>query len=103
MVHYEWDVEILTACESEQYEENEVLDHHFQDSFADCIKELAQPLEEGLRRAVVLVCDDDNGRSWAYLEDGKLPEYFVDAYQNQARKVPQKFHKEVSNNKYDVK
>lgn len=50
--------------------------------------------------AVCLVRDDwrrrgDAPRSWAYLKDGKLPEYFVDAYDNQTVKVPQRFHAEI--------
>lgn len=33
-----------------------------------------------------------DGRSWAYIVDGKLPEYFTDAYDDQTAKVPQKYH-----------
>ena len=44
----------------------------------------------------VLVRTDDDNRAWAYVEDGKLPEFFLDAYNSEYRKVPKKFHDEVA-------
>lgn len=52
--------------------------------------------EEGMTSRIVLVRDDDKGRSWAYLEDGELPSHFEDAYGVKVAKVPGRFHEEVS-------
>jgi hypothetical protein len=35
------------------------------------------------------------GRSWAYIVDGKLPEYFTDAYDDNTARVPLKYHNAV--------
>ena len=91
-VSYEWDVELVETYEDG---DNDVHDHMHQASYADCLKQAAQPLEDRHQWEIVLVCDDDNGRSWAYVKEGKLPEYFEDAYGGEPRKVPQRFHKEV--------
>jgi hypothetical protein len=44
---------------------------------------------------LVLVRDDDHSRGWAYVENGKLPEYITDAYGRNIVKVPNKFHNEL--------
>ncbi len=80
--YYEWDKERID-------EHGDIIDH----DFADALKDLKN--REGI---LVLVRDDPHGRSWAYVEDGKLPEYFVDAFGNQTAKVPQRFHKELKSN-----
>jgi hypothetical protein len=89
-VSYEWDVEVV-----QDDDENEVLEHLHQSAFADCQKVAAKPADEGCRHDIVLVRDDDDGRSWAYIEDGKLPSHFEDAGGTAVAKVPQRFHKEV--------
>lgn len=99
-VIYEWDCELVADGDSEEYENEDVIDHAHGDSFRDVLataeSRRARP-EPGTKSAVVLVRDDDAGRSWAYLDDdGKLPEAFVDAYGREVAKVPQRFHKEVS-------
>lgn len=92
-IFYEWDVELV-----EEYEDgdNDIHDHFHQLTFADCLKQAAQEPQAGCRWDVVLVCNDNQGRSWAYLEGGKLPEHFMDAYDTPTRKVPQRFHNEVA-------
>ena len=94
-VRYEWDVEVQTAAASDDHEESEVIDHLFCKSFIEAVTTAAIDAGEDLKHVIVLVRDDDNQRSWAYLEDGKLPTHFEDAYQNQYAKVPQCFHAEV--------
>jgi hypothetical protein len=96
-VDYEWDVETVTDRESEQHEEGEVLDHNHTDSYAEALSWTRNfKPEDGERFQIVLVRDDNTGRSWAYMKDGKLPEYFEDAFQRRTAKVPQRFHAEVA-------
>lgn len=35
-------------------------------------------------------------RTWAYVEDGKLPEYFSNSSDQEESKVPKRFHKELA-------
>lgn len=95
-VRYEWDVEECAAKDSEDYEEGEIMEHWFQESYAGVVKQLTEAPAEGFRWDSVLVCDDGESRSWAYMVDGKLPTHFEDAYQHPTRKVPQRFHDEVA-------
>ena len=89
MVKYEWDVETV------EEESGDVLDHNHCDSFREAIAAARETPDDGCRFDVVLVRDDDDGRSWAYLDDGKLPTHFLDAYEHEVAKVPQRFVKEV--------
>jgi len=100
-VSYEWDAEIVdtAAIDPETNEPyNDVLDHLFGD--IDYVLEQT-PEDEGTRIDVVLVYnegDDFDGlrdRAWAYVDDGKLPEWFEDAMGARIRKVPQKYHNEL--------
>ena len=82
-VFYEWDWETV--------EDGDVVNHNFADKlseFHDCDKS----------DELVLVRDDftDRGldRTWAYVKDDKLPEYFQDAYQRDETRVPKRFYKE---------
>jgi hypothetical protein len=89
-VYYEWDVE--------EVDENEDIQNHNHTSSYTKAKEVAAiPNEGGIISRIVLVRDDDNCRSWAYMEDGKLPEWFEDAYGAEVAKVPKRFIKEVEN------
>jgi hypothetical protein len=99
-VHYEWDAEQVNITDidpetGEPY--NDVQDHNHND--IDTV--LSEIAEEGCRVDVVLVRNvgnEDDGlvdRQWAYVEDGKLPEFFEDAYQKPLCRVPQKFHVEL--------
>ncbi len=99
---YEWDAEQVAVYASESYEEGEVIEHHF----ADSLKEARQTVRSRSYNAdagtlssegyeLVLVRDDDGGRSWAYMENGKLPTHFRDAFGSEGARVPQRFHREV--------
>lgn len=73
------------------------MEHWHQTSYADCLAFIAKnPPEENVRYEIVLVRDDDDRRSWAYMEDGKLPEYALDAYETEWGKIPKKYHAEVA-------
>jgi hypothetical protein len=96
-VVYEWDVEEVTAVESDEHEEGEVLEHFHQTCYADALAFSRTQPAEGCKYELVLVRDDDNGRSWAYCnEDGTLPSHFEDAYNNETAKVPKRFVVEVA-------
>ena len=92
MVRYEWDVETVTIADTAEWEEGEVLDHNHRDSKADALRCAAATPPEGTRYEVVLVRDDDESRSWAYLlPDGTMPEFFLDAIGDEVARVPKKF------------
>jgi hypothetical protein len=91
MTTYEWDIELVD-------EHGDILAHHHSDK---CPGIPADDYDdEGLVPALVLVRDrwDEGGlteRWWAYVEDGKLPERFADAYGNEGPSVPKRFHAEL--------
>ena len=96
---YEWDVELVDR------EYGDILDHNHSDKFPGIPNMDDKPgapygLETGVVfERLVLVKDvyrqwDLVDRSWAYVEDGKLPEYFSDAWQREDSKVPKRFHVE---------
>ena len=89
MTQYEWDVEEID-------EHGDIIDHNHRDT-AVAVLHLARGFALS---DVVLVRDvwkDDSlqERSWAYVVDGRLPEFFEDAYQRQTVKVPARFHSEL--------
>jgi hypothetical protein len=95
-VIYEWDCEVLSDGETDEFEDNEVIDHmHGESLFSVVDWSIKYPPNAGEKYQIVLVRDDCKGRSWAYLENYKLPTYFTDAYYFEVAKVPKKFHKEA--------
>lgn len=95
-VWYEWDVEEVADGDSDDLEDGEVIEHWFQESYSGCLFQMRKEPNDGTKWQAVLVCNTDDSRSWAYLQDdGTLPEFFEDAYQQQTRKVPKRFHEEV--------
>jgi len=101
-VYFEWDVETVTTIDTKETETGEILEHYHCDTYEQAISEVQRAAPEGSAYRIVLVRDRTDKyeslvcRSWAYIEDGKLPEHFEDAYNNQTAKVPAKFHKEVA-------
>jgi hypothetical protein len=95
-VAYEWDVETVTVCDTADSEEGECLDHRHQASFEDAVVDAAMPAPDGCRFSIVLVRDDDEGRAWAYLDGGGLPEFFTDANGVEVHRVPKRFVIEVA-------
>lgn len=94
-VVYEWDVETVAAVESDDHEQDECVDHYHTESFAEAQRVAATQAPDGFRHQIVLVRDDDEGRSWAYV-NGKLPEFFTDADGHDTARVPKRFHAELS-------
>lgn len=95
-VQYEWDCETVADGDTTTFEDGEVIDHAHGTSYQAVLEwSKRYPAEAGFRHQIVLVRDDEDGRSWAYVEDGKLPEYFTDAEGADCAKVPQRFVREV--------
>lgn len=95
-IHYEWDVEEVDP-------HGDIQDHFHSGSFAQAkVVNDSPAIEEGYTSRIVLIRDDDNARTgcraWAYLKDGRLPEYFEDASGVEIARVPKRFHDEVSKN-----
>ena len=92
-IRYEWDIET--------WRDDEVVDHDHRDRLHDFGgEELTLAVaEDGYRLVLVRDRMDDGGvacRSWAYVTDGKLPEQFLDAYDNPVAKVPTRFIEEFN-------
>lgn len=93
---YEWDIEL--------WNDEEIVDHDHRDRLTEFgMEELIQAINsdvvsaEGDYTRLVLVRDSDkDGRAWAYVEDGKMPEQFLDAYQRPVCPVPKRFIEEFN-------
>lgn len=94
-VVYEWDRETVADGDSADFEDGECIDHRHGVSYMDVLISSREQPPEGCRFLLVLVRDDDKGRSWAYVENGKLDDYFTDANGDELVKVPKRFHKEL--------
>ena len=87
MITYEWDYETLN-------EHGDIIDHNHADK-------LLQFSHEDVTDTLVLVRDkgtENNGlqeRTWAYVIDNFLPDYFSDATGNPLHKVPKIFKEEL--------
>lgn len=91
-VEYEWDLELVD-------EHDDVFDHVFCDSAVEVVREFKNAQLHGEVASIVLVrtvwgLSGNEDRTWAYVKDGVLPEFTRDAYNRDAYKVPQKYHKE---------
>lgn len=99
MVSYEWDIEEW-YYEDEKENEIEVIDHNFADKLSDFPTIfLKNAVDQG---RLVLIRDDDNGRSWAYFSLTHTPEYFSvpesdGNYYETNVKVPKRFIEEFKN------
>lgn len=98
-IHYEWDCEEVAAIDLPDKEKSEVIDHFHSETFVEALARSKTEPGENLEWRIVLVRDDDDTqkgqRSWAYLENGVLPEWFEDAFGQRTAKVPARFVKEV--------
>lgn len=94
MVEYEWVVETLESLD----EDADIIAVEHWMTYARAVN-WANEMVEGHYR-IGLVRDTDRGgyhcRSWAYITDGKLPEFFTDACGWRTSDVPQRFHREVA-------
>lgn len=89
-VDYEWTTETIDA-------DGDIIDSSFYDKLSSISKDDFKSNDVGLVRNEGNEADGLEDRFWAYIKDGKLPEYFVDGGGHSIDiKVPQKFHKELS-------
>lgn len=96
-VEYEWDVETVCIRSTECDDPGDVIDHNHFPTYKECVEFANRGTgDESSKFVIVLVCDDANGRSWAYMDNGKLPEWSQCAYGHDCRKIPQRFHREVA-------
>lgn len=95
-ISYEWVLETREMIDGT--DEFDIVDVDHRDTYAE-IFDLANESEEPECFLVIgLVRNNDNNgsRSWAYIEDGELPEMFTDAEGVEVAKVPAKYRNEVS-------
>lgn len=97
-VTYQWSVECQVTYTDGV---SEVLSRQDCDSFAEAVaasKDAPKPHQDGsTKNVVLLVRDDENSRTWAFLgDDGSLDDFFTDALGKRAEPVPQRFHQEAS-------
>lgn len=98
-VRIEWLIETLDGPDAV---ETDILEVNHRDTYSAALKDQADELAAGAKAVRIgLVRDrgnEDEGvicRSWAYVRDGKLPEYFNDGDRDVA-KVPAKYHRELA-------
>lgn len=90
-VVYEWDVEEFTDDEHE-----DIVQHYFCTKFSEALAISRATPEDGCKRRVVLARDDDEERSWAYLQDdATMPEFFENADGVEYARVPKRFKAEA--------
>jgi hypothetical protein len=92
-ISYEWDIETLTGGKGSAGVE--IGDHNHRDALDGyATSELVEALSPDSHKLLCLVRDDEDGRSWAYVNDGELDEWFRDAEGYEVRKVPKLFRRE---------
>jgi hypothetical protein len=92
MIRYEWDIETTD-------QNGDILDHDHRDTYADALRVSLltdEPHNIVLVRDVIDSDGDLTDRSWAYMDGGKLPEYFQDSAGNDYKKVPTPIHAQVA-------
>lgn len=93
---YEWDIELWNG--------DEIIDHDHRDRLTEFgSEELILAINSDVLNAagdytkLVLVRDSDrDGRAWAYVTDGKLPDQFLDAYDRPVVNVPKRYREEFA-------
>lgn len=96
-VFYEWQVELVQYYPDDPEPDlHDIIDQYPQETFAECMKFIKDPPDEPHQKwDIVLVRNNDTGRSWAYLEDGVMSTHFEDAYGREVSIVPKRFLAEV--------
>lgn len=88
MTTYEWTLE--------EMKDGEIVDSQFQDILNDIPKEYLSGNDLGLVRYEGNERDGVTHQLWAYMKDGRLPEYFTNSMgESVDYKVPIKYHNEL--------
>jgi hypothetical protein len=93
MVIYEWNIETIEVGDID----STVVDNRFADKLSEYEPKHIINNDSDHRKMLVLVRDDDFGRSWAYVIGGILLDKFVDANTQEVADVPKRFHTEHLN------
>jgi len=89
-IYYEWTLEELD-------ENRDIVNADFADNLLAFNGHDLSNTDVGLVRGEGNENEGITDRLWAYIKDGKLPEFFNDAYGNStSHRVPKRFHKEVA-------
>ena len=96
---YEWDHETVFVNTDEDGKEFIEIDDHDHSGYLTSLAD-PTPDERGAWQRLVLVRDvfrdfSLEDRTWAYVEDNKLPENFKDSSGREEKKVPKRFHAEL--------
>ena len=83
-VTYEWDIETID-------DHGDIVDHNHCNNARDMIRWYK---DNPANQDMVLVRDNEYGRSWAYVKGRKLPESFLDANLVPVGKVPMNYQRE---------
>ena len=88
-VYYEWTLE-------EVHTDGDIIDSNFIEKLSDLSRSDLEGKDLGLVHNQGNEANGLEDRCWAYVKDGKLPEFFSDAMGSFVGvKVPQKFHIEL--------
>jgi hypothetical protein len=87
-VHYEWVIETLEGPDDDEVE---IVDVDHADTYAEAADRAARCAFA--RIALVRDAEAAGGfdRAWAYVEQGRLPEWLEDAFGRRAAKVPSRY------------
>jgi hypothetical protein len=99
MIRYEWAINEIDPAD--EYED--IIDVDHADTYREALLKAARVRAEGRRADIELVRDQINNgdellndRTWAAVDDGKLPPFFSYGDGSSAWRVPQRFHREVA-------
>lgn len=98
---YEWKVEEVQSCDTPDVEKGEIHSYEHYDNASDAIfamrGDTSSPdrhFELCVVRSVGTNVSGMTDQAWAYVIDGKLPEYFVDGTGRWSADIPQFIQKE---------
>lgn len=89
-VFYEWDIETVDLETGPLHgDRTDIIDHEFFDKCPGIPEDPAQ-------RLVLVRNHYYQFKSWAYVENGRLPEWLTDAHGHPIAKVPKRFCEELA-------
>lgn len=80
-ISYEWDIETIDI-------NGDIVDHEHFDKIPN------RPLISDEERLVLVRDNHRKGRSWAYVENGVLPDQFKDAFDHPVCRIPSRYRTE---------